>query len=327
MNTASYYDRPGFRPGVEFLVGDTRALFTYDEVSFDVELNAAAAYHLERLCESLNDALGLDQATIEPEFGSFTSHVWEVLTALDKYGFLTERGEPDPASAITGAAFWNQVEAFANRAKTSFKPVLYPALASGTVARGAIIRYALEYYHLVRHGPSIIAGALPHVGTDRTRRLIERFLIQETGHDCLLLESLAVAGIDERVARASVPLPEAFVIIAALQTLADQDPLSFKSVAFLLEEASPEFHAVFREACERVGLGSDFYAPILHHADINDDGDHGQISALLLAEIPAVSTEERVVVLKHVATLIESLVALEHAVLDPRNGMSPELVR
>ena len=39
MTAASYYDRAGFRPGVETLVGDTRAVFTYDLISFDVEMN------------------------------------------------------------------------------------------------------------------------------------------------------------------------------------------------------------------------------------------------------------------------------------------------
>lgn len=322
MRQASYYDRPGFRVGVEFLVGDTRAIFTYDEVSFDVDLNAAAAQEVERLCDALGELDGLDQDSVQFSFGSFTTHVWELLAALDKYGFLTERGRPNPAMAITGSVFWSQVDAFASRAKSHFRPVLYAALASGTVSRAALVRYALEYYHVVRNGPSIIAGALAHVGTERTRRLLERFVVQETGHDRLLLKALAAVGLDERQVRAAVPLPETFVIIAALQTLADQDPLAFKAVAFLLEEASPEFHDAFRDACERVQLGPSFFEPIIRHAEINDDGDHGLISAELLAEVAAISTEERVGVLKHVATLIESLVALERAVLDPQNGIA-----
>jgi hypothetical protein len=319
----SYYNRAAFRPGVDVLIGDTRALFTYDLLSFDIDLNAAAASQVERLCDALGGAPGLVIDAVETDFGAFTPHVWEILAALDKYGFLTERGEPNASSALSGAVFWNQVEAFANRCKEHFRPVLYPALAGGTVARWALTRYALEYYHLVRQGPSIIAGALAHVGTDRTRTILERFLTQEIGHDQLLLRALAAAGVGERDARASLPLPETFAVAAGLQTLADQDPLSFKAVAFLLEESSGEFHAAFREASERVGLGQGFWSPIVRHAEINDDGDHGRISAQLLAEVPAVSAEQRVVVLKHVATLIESLVALEHAVLDPRNGFPP----
>lgn len=323
---ASYYRQAAFRPGVDHLVGDTRALFSYFEVSFDVDLNAAAAHHVERLCDALDSPAGLAMASVEEEFGAFTPHVWEILAALDKYGFLTERGEPDVTTAISGAVFWHQVEAFANRAKAHFRPVLYTALADGTVGAGAIVRYAVEYWHLVRHGPSIIAGALPHVGTPRTKHLIERFVIQESGHDRLLLRSLAAAGIDEQRAMSFTPLPETFALIAGLQTLADQDPLSFKAVAFLLEESSPEFHAAFRDASERVGLGRDFWSPIVRHAEINDDGDHEQISAELLAEVPGVTAEERTVVLSHVATLIESLVALEHAVLDPANAVLPASV-
>ncbi len=316
MSTAtSYYDRPGFRDDVSALVGDTRAAFSYDLISFDIDLNEAAASHVDRLCVELAD--GLELSDVPDRFGSFAPHVWDILAALDKYGFLTERGRPDPAATIDGELFWRQVEAFSTRVKTRFKPVLYPALVSATVPRGAIVRYALEYYHLVRHGPSIISGAMAHTATARTRALIEQFLIQETGHDRLLLRALDAAGIDAEEALASPPLPETFALIAALQTLADQDPLSFKASAFLLEESSEEFHSAFRVASERVGLGESFWSPIERHAEINSDGDHGSISAERLAEVPLVTAEERVVVLKHVATLIESLIALEHAVLDP----------
>jgi hypothetical protein len=105
-------------------------------------------------------------------------------------------------------------------------------------------------------------------------------------------------------------------LISGLQVLADQEPLSFKALVFLLEEASPEFHSAFVTACKQSGLCPDFWQPIVSHADINDTGDHGSISKRLLSQVKAVTTEERLVVLKHVATTIESLIALERAILD-----------
>jgi hypothetical protein len=248
-----------------------------------------------------------------------------LLGVLDKFGFLTERGRPDPAVAISGSVFWSEVEAFANRAKSHFQPLFYPALVSGAVGRSALVRYALEYFQIVRAGPAIIAGALAHVGADDTRRVLERFLVQETGHDRLLLDALMAVGLDEPTVRAAVPLPETFAVIAALQTLADQDPLAFKATAFLLEEASPEFHAAFASAAERVGLHADFVDPIVRHAHMNSDGDHGRISADLLADVEVVSTEERIGVLKHLATIIESLVVLESAILHPANSLIPPI--
>jgi hypothetical protein len=115
--------------------------------------------------------------------------------------------------------------------------------------------------------------------------------------------------------RELLPLPETFALISGLQVLADQEPLSFKALVFLLEEASPEFHDAFVTACERAGLGPDFWQPIVSHADINNDGDHGAISMRLLSQVETVTTEERLVVLKHVATTIESLIGLERAML------------
>jgi hypothetical protein len=58
-----------------------------------------------------------------------------------------------------------------------------------------------------------------------------------------------------------------------------------------------------------------FWRPITDHAGINDAGAHGSISERLLAQIEAVTQEERCVVLKQAMTMIENLVALEHALL------------
>lgn len=323
MTVVSYYDRAAFRAGVEALVGDTRALFTYDLVSFDVDLNAAAADEVERLCAGLRADAGLRIAEVGRTFGEFTPHALKILEALDKYGFLTERGKPDPSMAISGNVLWHEVESFANRCKMRSKPVFYSALASGVVPAGALVRYAIEYYHLVHHGPRIIAGALPHCGNARTQQLLEQFLMQEIGHERMLLRSLAAAGLDADQVRSRTPLPSTFALIAGLQVMADQHPLAFKSVAFLLEESSPEFHAAFRDASEAAGLREAFWSPILRHAEINDDGDHGGISANLLAEVSAISTQERTVVLQHVAYVIETLIALEHDVLDPSNAVTP----
>jgi hypothetical protein len=321
--SASYYNRAAFRPGVDFLVGDTRAVFRYDSISFEVELNSAAAAYVDRLCRDLGDEIGLVPNTVTDAYGAFTPHVWEILGALDKYGFLTECDHRPPEIPLSGSQFWRQVEAFSNRAKQRFKPVLFAALIGGRVRRGSLIRYAQEYYHLVRHGPAIIAGMLAHVSSARTQLMLSRFLVQELGHERLLLQSLKGAGLTDTEIAASVPLPETFALIACLQTLADQDPLSFKAVAFLLEQASPEFHSALREASEKVGLDEKFWSPIIRHAEINDDGAHESISADLLSEVSTVEAEERIVALVHVASLIESLVGLEHAVLDAKSELIP----
>jgi hypothetical protein len=170
----------------------------------------------------------------------------------------------------------------------------------------------------VRAGPGIIAGSLAHAGDRTTRGILEQFLASELGHDKLIASALASVGIEEAEIDRVLPLPETFSIISALQVAADQEPLTFKALVFLMEEASPEFHQTFVSACEYEGLPAAFWGPITDHAGINDEGAHGSISERLLTQVETVTQEERCVVLKQAMTMIENLIALEHALLrDP----------
>jgi hypothetical protein len=309
-----YYQRAAFRPGVEYLAGDRRVVFSYrDIVTFDIDCNEAASEQIIRLCEGLRD--GIDLTAGLPLFGAFEPHAHDILMAMDTYGLLTELAPPDPGRTISGAAFWTEVASFVERAKVRARPVLFEALRSGRAGRTNLIRYATEYHHIVRAGPAIIAGALAHTADRVTRSILEDFLLSELGHDRLIATSLASVGITETDLDRTLPLPETFAIISTLQVLADQEPLTFKAVVFLMEDASPEFHEAFVTACEINALGRDFWKPITDHAGINDAGQHGSISQRLLARIDAISQEERTVVLKQAMTMVEHLVALEHAIL------------
>ena len=312
-----YYRRAAFRPGVEYLIGETRIVFSYrDVVSFDIDCNTAASREIARLCRALEE--GLDLRNGLPQFDEFAPYADDILQALDRYGFLTETAPSEAGRTISGAAFWTEVAAFVERAKVKARPILYEALRSGRTSRAQLIRYAKEYYHVVRAGPGIIAGSLAHAGDRISRAILEQFLASELGHDRLIAAALASVGIAEAEIDRSLPLPETFSIISALQVAADQEPLTFKALVFLMEEASPEFHQAFVSACEYEGLGSAFWKPITEHAGINDEGAHGSISQRLLARVEAVTQEERWVVLKQAMTMIENLVALEHALMcDP----------
>jgi hypothetical protein len=319
MATAAqyYYTKPIFRPAVEYLVGDLRAVFRYDTVSFDIDCNEHASVEISRLCDLLTS--GVDLSTLPSAFGDFETHAWNIIEALDRYGFLTDGAPPDLQQVISGAAFWKEVSAFVERAKVKSQPVLYEALRSGRADRHALIRYAIEYFHIVRAGPQIIAGSLAHTQSNAVRAILEDFLGSELGHDRILLRALSAVGIGEDRLHSALPLPETFSLISALQVFADQEPLTFMALVFLLEEASPEFNKEFLSACVRCGLGDDFSGPIIRHAAINDAGDHGGISARLLNCLPLVTTEERIVVLKQAAVVVENLVALEHAILGERH--------
>ena len=87
--------------------------------------------------------------------------------------------------------------------------------------------------------------------------------------------------------------------------------LSFKAALFLFETPDTPFNEAFRDRCTEVGLPEEFWRPILLHATINDEYDHGDISAALLSEVACVSPEECIVVLKHLGILVETIVRQE----------------
>jgi heme oxygenase-like protein len=312
-----YYQRAAFRPGVEYLIGDTRVVFRYRDIAaFDIDCNKAASGEIARLCQALEEGIELTNGL--SQFDEFEPYADDILWALDRYGFLTETAPPRAGRTISGAAFWTEVAAFVERAKVKARPILYEALRSGRTSRTQLIRYAKEYYHVVRAGPAIIAGSLAHAGDRTTREILEQFLSSELGHDKLIASALASVGTEEAEIDRALPLPETFSIISALQVAADQEPLTFKALVFLMEEASPEFHQAFVSACDYEGLPTAFWRPITDHAGINDVAAHGSISQRLLAQVEAVTREERCVVLKQAMTMVETLVALEHALLrDP----------
>jgi hypothetical protein len=312
-----YYEKAAFRSGVDYLIGETRIVFSYrDVVSFDIDCNKAASREIARLCRALEEGLDLTEGL--SEFDEFSTYADDILQALDRYGFLTETAPPKAGRTISGAAFWTEVAAFVERAKVKARPVLYEALRSRRTSRAQLIRYATEYYHTVRAGPGIIAGSLAHAGDRKTREILEQYLASELGHDELIAAALGSVGVATAELDRTLPLPETFSIITSLQVAADQEPLTFKALVFLMEEASPEFHQAFVSACEHEGLAAAFWRPITDHARINDEGAHGSISQRLLTQVEVVTQEERWVVLKQAMTMIENLVALEHALMrDP----------
>jgi hypothetical protein len=62
-------------------------------------------------------------------------------------------------------------------------------------------------------------------------------------------------------------------------------------------------------------MPSSFYLPLRQHADLNSEYDHGDISGDLLALEGAVDAETCMVVKRHLALLIETMVQQEEHIL------------
>jgi hypothetical protein len=127
---------------------------------------------------------------------------------------------------------------------------------------------------------------------------------------------LQSVGIDGEQLQQMQPLPMTFAVCSTLGVLAHQHPLSFKVALMLFEEDDRQFHHLFKQCCLALGMPREFYQPILLHARINEEGAHEQITASLLQEIPYVSSEERSLVKKNMAILMESMVLRTHEMLE-----------
>ena len=132
----------------------------------------------------------------------------------------------------------------------------------------------------------------------------------------LIERALKAVGVSRNQLDCLVPLPMTFSVCASLGVYARQHPLSFKACLFLFEQADGDFNALFKTRCDLLGLSEDFYGPVFEHAQINDEGDHENISRMLFADVACLSEEEQTVVKRHVAVLIESLVLLEKQIVE-----------
>jgi hypothetical protein len=298
------FERPRFRDGVDLVFDPDGAECVYRDQSCRVDF--AAAPLARKFLELMRDG-GRTREELA-EVSGFADGSHEMLASLDSMGLLTETRLPAPADVISGRQLYRTLRRMAD---SLYDAVIgehfYTLLAQGQATRDQLIGYALEYYHLVHQAPRILAPALAKEEHGEISGLLQDFLADELHHDRMLENSLAAVGITRAQLRRTQPLASTFALIASLGAYASQNPTTFKAALYLFEEASPQFNEAFGQACERAGLPDAFVRPILAHAQLNDDGDHGDISARLLGMVPVVGPEEQHTVTKHLAMIVETL--------------------
>jgi hypothetical protein len=304
--------RPCLRDGAHIVPGRTSTALEYRSQSCDIEHGPDAAHEVSHLLDKLlHGATEAELAAACPGLA-----IAPLLAELDKLGLLTDSSFETP-DTISGSDLHSELMEWAGRwsAQTCHSR-FYTALVEGDVTPEHLIRYAIEYYQIVRASIGLIAPSLGHVASDRTRRLLSDFVRSEMGHDLLMAESLAAVGITPPELHGWIPLPATFTLCSTLGVLAVQDPLSFKCALFLFEQPSDTFTEAFVARAQASGLPDAFWKPLVHHAAINDEGHHGDITVELLADVSVVSREEALVAKKHVGVLIETLALLEDQILD-----------
>lgn len=248
---------------------------------------------------------------------SIEDEVEALLAEFERRGFLEETPSNNIAKPMSGKQFYREFYRFLERCRRRFPPSPFSEkMASGTITKEQLIGYALESYHVTHLCPRLLAPALAKYESIKTQKLLQEFFTSELHHDKLIEKSLKSVGFADEQIQQMQPLPMTFAVCTSLAVFAQQHPLNFKVALLLFEQDDRVFHQLFKQQSGALGLTADFYKPILLHADINEEGEHEDITRILLEEIPYVSVAEQTLVKKNIAVLMESMVKRTHEILD-----------
>lgn len=313
---------PKFRDGVTVKCNDTSISIIYREQSCDLDFEQV---HMNEVKKLLN--IFVQGKTKTDEIGkslpNMQDYISLIVTELDRNGLLTEAEIKINDKSLSGKQLYHEVLfIFDSVMQKSAKSRFYNLLVGNKATRAQLIGYAIEYYYLTKLAPGILGPMLAKIESRKSRQMLQDFLRSELYHDKMLEKSLNSVGITSENLDMVQPLPSTFAICASLAVYAQQHPISLKAALFMFERPCPEFNSVFKKRCEELEMPRMFYDPILKHAEINENGDHGSISEMLLDDIPAISNEERNIVKKHIAILCESLVMQENEIIHYYGAMT-----
>ncbi len=312
MTAATFLQRPRLRADVTVDEDADGFAVRLRGSTCRIETNEAARAPLRKLFARL--ARGLDPAAVARAFGDFAQEAYAVVDQLDRFGYLTEGGEFAMRSGVVeGPAFLRALRQVADAGEAGAPQAFTQLLAKRAATRAQLVRYAVEYLHIVRHGPGLVAPVLNWVGDPALRAQLSDFLAEEWRHDRLLAQSLAAVGIRAEGVRPCAMLPQTFALVAQLGVRATTDPLALAALLFIYERANPEFHRLYAENCASAGLPAAFVEPIVRHANMNDDGRHDDIAAALVHHVCPVSRERANAALSDASVAVEHLRALDRA--------------
>ncbi|EOX4945980.1 iron-containing redox enzyme family protein [Vibrio alginolyticus] len=262
------------------------------------------------LGEFLNDLMigQKDIKTLSLDYPALEECINEIIEQLDNNYLLTESNFEVSADVISGEQFANKLRRYSYARHSQLgTSKLYELMLNDKVTSAQLIGYVVEYYHIVKSAPSVIAPALAHKAPEAIFQGIKTLFLEEHDHDQLLVQALESVGLLEDEVRSTTPLPSTFSVYSTLGTFSRQHLLSFISALFLFEEPYPEFNRAFIASCKRLNLPEAFWKPIVGHSDVNESGGHHLITDELLTHISAISKEEANVTLIHIMTLLETM--------------------
>lgn len=301
---------PKLRPGIDIKINKDQIEINYKSQGCVIDVPGKYNQELLSFFKQLqNDGIPLSMVDITHP--KIKEEIIEIINELDKFGLLTESDfKFVKQEMINGQQLYNEMLKFSELYKQSHgNSVFYSHLVNKTISYNQLLGYALEYYHVVKLAPGILGSALSNIDNRSSQKILQNFIISEMHHDKMLERSLKAVNITSDHLTFLQPLPMTFAICSTLGILAKQHPLSFKAALFLFEQPYPDFNAAFVERCKAFNLPEGFYEPIIKHSDINEEGEHDDISRILLAQIDCISKEEMLETKKNILSILEFMTA------------------
>lgn len=315
QTTPERFKQPKFRDGVSYSKSQYQHHLDYRQQGVTIDVDGGD----ESIGNLLNALIigGKSPETLKYEHPELSEQIEDIIAQLDNNYLLTESSYLPVKDTLSGKEFCNLIKRYTNAWHTKLgTSALYEVMKNGSASRTQLIGFAIEYYHIVKAAPCVIAPALSQNCPRPVFEGIKQLFLEEHDHDKLLLKALSVAGISEEKVRETTPLPGTFSVYCTLGTFARQHLLSFISSLFLFEEPYPEFNEKFVENCKIVGLPDEFWKPIVGHSAVNEEGGHHLITDELLEHISAISPEEARVTLIHIMTLLETMKLWDSQICD-----------
>lgn len=307
--------KPQFRSGIEFHILKSKIEINYGEQGCIIEVPSV---HREELYQALKllQTNGLPINTLSEKFPILGKEISTLILQLDNMGFLTGT-QFNSTKGISGRQLYTEIIRFVERLKPRVvQSLFFKRLLDKSITYNELVGYACEYYHVVKLAPGLIGPALSNIETQKTSKILQKFLMSEMYHDKMLEKSLKAVGFSPEQLELLQPLPTTFAICATLGVLAKQHPLSFKAALFLFEQPYPEFNDAFVERCQALDMPKEFYKPIIDHSTINEEGEHDDITRVLLEDVGYVSPEDAREVKKNTAAIIEFMADQDRELVD-----------
>lgn len=295
---------PRLKEGCDVRRDGANILLSYLDEEFTLELDEPAkAGAVEGVIRSLDGRRRPDEIAANAD-GLSSKEVATLLALLDGNYLLGEGAAPSPGK--NGLAFVAELEdLYYNRwMRQDGETELVSAIFDGTAERDVLLGWGLESFHVTSRAHDCLSPMIARFHGAFKRKAIDYFL-DEYRHDKLLMKSLIAAGFGRDEIERSLPLPYTHASMNLLAKWAQSDLLSFMACLFVFE-GTPEIGNAYIDSLAQYDLPDAFVKGQAVHNDINNEGDHGNVTRDFYAMIGQIGEADAARVVRNLRLLYDT---------------------